>query len=154
MNATLPSMSVRRSGRTRNAHAVGMVVAILTGYAAVVVAAADGSEPGYSTAQAVRGEALYREHCVKCHGARLEGAPGAPLTGEAFRGRWEDGQHSVDDLLYVVRTQMPYDAPGSLARRDYVDVVTYILQVNGYPAGDGELSGDAAVLGKFVMRPH
>ncbi|HJV24952.1 MAG TPA: cytochrome c [Aromatoleum sp.] len=33
-----------------------------------------GIDPG-DTKQVARGEAVYREHCASCHGARLEGQP-------------------------------------------------------------------------------
>ena len=49
----------------------------------------------YSEAQAARGEELYQQYCSLCHGARLQGNPAAPLTGDAFRGRWEDGKQYV-----------------------------------------------------------
>ncbi len=37
---------------------------------------------------------------------------------------------------------MPYQAPGSLKKSDYVDLFSYILSVNGYPAGSAALDHD------------
>ncbi len=37
---------------------------------------------------------------------------------------------------------MPYDDPWSLTRQQVTDVLTYILQLNGLPAGDVELGTD------------
>jgi cytochrome c5 len=65
----------------------------------------------FNEAQAMRGEAVYQQYCSTCHGPRLEGNPAAPLTGAVFRARWEDGQHTLDDLFYIVRSLMPNNAP-------------------------------------------
>jgi mono/diheme cytochrome c family protein len=108
----------------------------------------------YSEAQAGRGEALYQQHCSACHGARLQGNPAAPLTGEAFRGRWEDGKHTLDDLFFIIRSMMPNNAPGSLSKAQYADVVTYILKVNNYPAGSVELVPNAAAMKGVALQPH
>ena len=50
------------------------------------------------------------------------------------------------DLLELIRTTMPNDNPGQLPARDYVDIVAYILNLNGYPQGEAELPADDAVL--------
>jgi hypothetical protein len=71
-----------------------------------------------------------------------------------FLSRWADGQHTLDDLFYIVRTQMPYSAPGSLAKQQYADVVAFVLQMNGYPAGEAELTPSAAALKKITLQPR
>ena len=108
----------------------------------------------YSDAQAVRGEVLYQLHCSQCHGARLQGNPAAPLTGEAFRGRWEDGKHTLDDLYYIIRSLMPNSAPGSLSKAQYADIVAYILKTNNYPAGEAELVPKPAAMKTVILQPH
>ena len=94
---------------------------------------------------------MYDQYCTACHGARLEGNPGAPLVGATFPTRWADGQHTLDDLFYVVRTLMPYNAPGTLTRQQNADVVAYILKVNGYSAGENELPPNTAALKKVTL---
>jgi hypothetical protein len=49
---------------------------------------------------------------------------------------------------------MPLDAPDSLTAEEYVDILAYILQENGFPAGPQDLRADAAVLRgvRFVRR--
>jgi len=116
-----------------------------------MAAAADGL---YSSAQAMRGEETYQQFCSGCHGARLQGTPAAPLTGEAFRGRWEDGKHTLDDLYYIIRSLMPNNAPGSLSKAQYADVVAFILKVNNYPAGDEELVPKASAMKAVTLQPH
>lgn len=108
----------------------------------------------FSEAQAMRGEAVYQQYCATCHGPRLEGNPAAPLTGAAFRSRWEDGQHTLDDLFYIVRSLMPNSAPGSLTKAQYADVVAYILKINGYPAGDSELVPTVSAMKAVRLEPH
>lgn len=79
----------------------------------------------YTPEQSVRGEESYQQFCAACHGARLQGNPAAPLTGDAFRGRWEEGKHTLDDLYYIIRSLMPNNAPGSLSRAQYADIVAF-----------------------------
>ena len=114
--------------------------------------AADGGF--YSATQAARGEAIYEQYCMTCHGAKLQGNPAAPLAGPVFQGRWADGQHTLDDLFYIVRTQMPYSAPGSLAKQQYADVIAYVLKMNGYEPGETELTPIASTLKKITLQPR
>ena len=142
------SASVARKAFQR----VGVTVAIVMVLAPGAGRAGDGGI--YSEAQAARGESLFQQHCAACHGARLEGNPAVALTGPSFRARWEDGNHTLDDLYYIVRTLMPNTAPGSLSRPQYADIVSYILKVNGYPAGESELVPKAAIMKAVVLQPH
>jgi mono/diheme cytochrome c family protein len=123
--------------------------------AGVLCAAGAMAEEGiYTAEQSTRGEALYQQYCAACHGARLQGNPAAPLTGDAFRGRWEDGKHTLDDLYYIIRSLMPNNAPGSLSRAEYADIVTFILKVNNYPVGGEELQPKAAAMKAVTLQPH
>lgn len=150
----------RRGRRTRpwvRGKAIECIVCLLwsTASASAGWAAESGTDNGFfSDAQAARGGALYDQYCTACHGARLEGNPGAPLVGATFLARWADGQHTLDDLFYVVRTLMPYNAPGTLTRQQNADVVAYILKVNGYPVGEDELPPNAAALKKMTLLPR
>jgi mono/diheme cytochrome c family protein len=87
----------------------------------------------FTLAQADRGEDLFRSICSDCHDQ-------ADWTEEGFKGRWE-GQ-SVFQFWYYINDRMPYDNPFSLTREQVTDVVTYILTLNGLPAGDTELATD------------
>jgi S-disulfanyl-L-cysteine oxidoreductase SoxD len=116
--------------------------------------AADTDAGLFTEAQAGRGRAIYEQYCVACHGARLEGNPGAPLAGPAFLSRWADGKHTLDDLFYIVRSLMPYNAPGSLNRQQNADVTAYILKANDYPVGEIELPPTTAVLKKVTLQPR
>ncbi len=118
------------------------------------VPVAPAEEPVYSAGQSVRGEEAYQQYCAVCHGARLQGNPAAPLSGETFRAHWEDGKHTLDDLYYIIRSLMPNNAPGSLSKAQYADIVAFILKANNYPAGDQELEPKAAVMKAVTLSPH
>src|SRR5467141_1968288 len=97
----------------------------------------------FTSDQADRGSAVYATQCAFCHGQGLEGATSTPLAGSRFMSKWGDGKHSVDDLLFVTRTQMPYGAAGTLTSQQYMDVVAFILESNGYRAGSEALAADS-----------
>lgn len=115
------------------------------------VAQADGL---FTAAQAARGSAVYAKRCVGCHGQSLEGATSVALTGPRFVRKWADGKHSVDDLYFVTRMQMPYGAPGSLTNQEYIDIVAFMLQSNGHRAGSKELTANEAALNAMTITPQ
>jgi len=98
----------------------------------------------YSEAQAARGKTAYVENCSSCHGENLKGTTGPSLVGADFIKAWD--QHSVNAFLEEVRATMPQDYPGQLPRPTYLDIVTYVLQSNEFPAGKDELPNDPDVL--------
>ena len=104
------------------------------------------AEGVYTREQAERGRGLYEGACASCHGTRLEGGSSTPLTGDQFTGSWSRPNLTLDDLYYVVRKTMPKETPGTLTREEYVDIVSYILQQNGFPPGEKELTPDPAVM--------
>lgn len=107
----------------------------------------------YTDAQAERGAALYAEHCVACHQENFGGAPGTPpLIGPAFTYLW-DGE-TVGALYEIVRTTMPSGQAGLLSDQEYLDVLTTVLQANGFPAAESgdELPPDPAVLDAILFQ--
>ena len=113
--------------------------------------ASPGASAGvYSAAQARRGEAQYRVSCATCHGVDLRGSEGGnPLLGRAFRNSLLG--NTVGDLYEKLRTTMPEDNPGALRRAAYADLIAYLLEVNGYPAGAGDLVPDTAALNRIEI---
>lgn len=85
----------------------------------------------YSPGQAERGQAAHKVSCLGCHGAEN-------YTGETFEKAWLN--RTVFDFLDRLRNTMPDDNPGSVKHEDYVDIIAYILSVNGYPPGEKDLS--------------
>jgi quinoprotein glucose dehydrogenase len=93
----------------------------------------------YTAEQAARGRAVYNTHCAECHMADLAGHEYAgALAGYGFQLKWQDAP--LADLLGRMRG-MPLGRPGSLTAQEYVDILAYALQKNGYPAGTVELTG-------------
>ena len=104
----------------------------------------------YTAAEAEAGRAAYDRACASCHMPNLSGSFEAPeLAGPAFRGGW--GAQSVEALIDFVGATMPPDAPGSLPPEDYARIAAYILQANGFAAGEVPLS--AAAPGASVPAP-
>lgn len=95
-------------------------------------------------AQVARGKALYARHCAECHGATLRGSDAPALAGDSFLSHWR--AQSVGDLLYITRTTMPYGSGNSLSVDDYVDIVAYMLAMNGRPMGSTPLPTDPEAL--------
>jgi mono/diheme cytochrome c family protein len=99
----------------------------------------------YTKEQAKRGELLYVQNCSSCHGPDLSGNDeAAALSGPAFLASW-DGL-SVGDLSNRVRVSMPPNNLGKLSRQQIVDILSYVLSVNSFPAGKGELDPKAELL--------
>lgn len=128
------------------------VTALLIGTS--VAAATDASDRLFTRLQADRGERTYMEHCALCHGGNLEGKGAPALGGPPFQAKWGDGNHTLEDLYYIVRTSMPYSEPGKLSKQQYLDVIAYVLKMNGYPEGERELVPNTAELRAVTIRAH
>jgi mono/diheme cytochrome c family protein len=100
----------------------------------------------FTAAQADRGKTVAQQgRCTGCHGPELAGSDKAPaLKGDAFLSNWEDG--SVNRLFVKIRDTMPPSNTEQLAAAVKLDVLSYVLQVNGFPAGSSELKLDADAL--------
>jgi mono/diheme cytochrome c family protein len=89
----------------------------------------------YSRTQAERGAAAYAEACSSCHASDLRGSGNAPsLVGASFLFLWED--RTLAELLGVMRTEMPTNAPNSLPEPTYLDILAHLLEANGFPSGE------------------
>jgi alcohol dehydrogenase (cytochrome c) len=98
--------------------------------------------PGpFTAAQAASGQTAYDQNCAGCHGPDLRGVP--PLAGPAFIGGWST--RSTRDLFNEIRSSMPPDRAGQLREEVYLDIVAYILQVNGRPPGNQMLTATTDV---------
>ena len=90
----------------------------------------------FTVEQAARGKETAEATCAACHASDMLGDTAPALTGDAFIGHWYGAK--LTELVDKVET-MPADAPGSLKNEEYADVVAYMLQLNGFPAGQEAL---------------
>jgi len=91
----------------------------------------------------VRGRATFRSVCADCHYS-------SEFRDSQFQFKW--GRRTVAELYRNILENMPDDAPGSLERQQYVDVVSYILQLNGFPAGPGELTAEGPGMSGVTLK--
>jgi mono/diheme cytochrome c family protein len=106
----------------------------------------------YTQAQADDGLSQYSANCAKCHGDNLQGRSGPALTGKHFAT--EKSAYTVGDVFRIVAQNMPAAQPGSLAHDDYVQIMAFLLQQNGYPAGTTPLQYDDALNSTIPLRYH
>ena len=90
----------------------------------------------YSATQAARGEQTYMSTCVSCH-------PPATYKGAVFLN-WQG--RSLGDLLDFLSEKMPKNDPGSLSPKEYAQVISFLLKLNGMPAGRVDLPADPVAL--------
>ena len=155
-----PFSSPAQRGRGPRAAGGRLAAALLIaglGVAAGAVAAAQGRtvwDGVYTAEQARRGAEAYAQACAECHGADLGGGDMAPgLVGVQFAYNWHG--FSARDLFERLRVSMPPDQPNRVSRQDKADILAFMLEANGMPAGDTELASRAGPLGaiQFLAEP-
>ena len=147
-------MKVKRWRRIHARRRFALVEAVLVvglisaGWSSVPAGAQSGASVAdgvFTAAQASRGEATFRRVCSACHDT-------GEFSGGRFRLTWV-GQ-SAGDLFDTIATLMPEGDPGSLTPAQYAAVVAYLLQVNGYPAGESDLPTSLSALrGMEIVAP-
>lgn len=130
-----------------------LVVAALLGYvvAGSVVRAADPVsiwDGAFTAAQAERGKVQYDTYCSTCHSDDLSGSNGPALAGETFLKNWDAA--TISELFLKVSRTMP-KRQTSLPQNVYYDLVAYLLQANGFPAGTAELQPTGTGMSARVM---
>jgi mono/diheme cytochrome c family protein len=101
----------------------------------------------YSDAQATRGQQVYQQQCVSCHGTALEGVVGPPLAGDGFLSVWS--ARSLADLVSKIAQTMPPGQTGSLSQPQAIDLAAFILRSGKFAAGQAELA--PADLGRIAF---
>lgn len=94
----------------------------------------------YTQAQALRGMQVFEERCAICHGSDLTGGDGPELVGGTFAVNWSS--RYLDRLFVKVRDRMPPDDARSTTEQEKLDILAYVLERNGFPAGTAELVPD------------
>lgn len=86
----------------------------------------------FSEAQAERGRGVFSRVCSECH------TRGQFTASDGFQLDWDN--RTFLEAVGQLRATMPQNDPGSLTRRDYVDILTYLLRENGVPTGATDLA--------------
>ena len=114
---------------------------------AVVRAAPQGKgiwDGVYTEAQATRGKVAFDAQCAFCHGDDLGGDEGPALVGVHFERNW--GSRSLDGLFKKIQGTMPPSEARLVTDKEKIDIVAFVLEANGFPAGAEDLPLDPAVL--------
>ncbi|HWV56391.1 MAG TPA: hypothetical protein VNZ57_02870 [Longimicrobiales bacterium] len=98
----------------------------------------------YTAAQAEQGGTIFHSRCTLCHTLE-EFVYGTHAPTAKFA--------TIGDMFLRISTQMPMDNPGELSYQQYVAIISYILQQNGYPAGETELPIDIERLNQIRVVP-
>lgn len=109
--------------------------------------------PAFSIEQQSAGQNAYLLNCATgCHQPDMAGVgPIAPLRGERFLSSF--GTRTVGELTNVIRTSMPPTNAGGLSQETYLNIVSYILAMNGGQAGLNPLALESALLVSAVTDP-
>jgi polar amino acid transport system substrate-binding protein len=108
----------------------------------------------YTEDQATKGSLAYYKNCSMCHGPLLDGQS-AGYSGPALKGpEFADPSYDfhVNEMFNFVAKLMPPGEPGTLTHEEYVEIMAFILQQNGYPAGSHELVYEEAEKSKVPIR--
>lgn len=112
----------------------------------------------YTEAQAVRGRASYEINCRSCHFDTLTGGVIVDAARRVMppRDGFSVNPGDLDELYSFVSEWMPADAPASLHAQTYVDIIPFLLQTSGAPAGTTELRPASDVLAaiRVVAKPR
>src|SRR5882724_824374 len=108
--------------------------------AAIIAVSGRGQTPAaYTASQAADGLAAYQTNCASCHLPDLTGRNEAPqLAGGNFMNAW--GSRTTSELIRYIQATMPPANRGGLSAETYTNIVGFILQANGAPAGDRPLA--------------
>jgi mono/diheme cytochrome c family protein len=132
--------------------------ALLTAFIATFVTSIVAQDPPpiwagvYTNAQAERGATVFHNHCSECHHDDLSGGEGPALVGNSFMVKWE--MSSVERLFHKIRDTMPEVGSSNVTDAQKLDIVAFILQQNGYPAGTGELTDVKSALAAIRIMPR
>ena len=136
----------------RRSHVCGAALATIAGLA-LAATSLTAQQKGknvrdgvFTADQALRGKSGYDGVCARCHGVPLTGSDGngPTLKGPAFLAHWD--KDTLGSLYTKIRDTMPAGSPGTLTDEVKLQILAYVLQQNGFPAGTTDLPGDVNAL--------
>ncbi len=81
----------------------------------------------FTTEQAQSGRSTFNNVCRTCH---------IPRDFRTIFKQSDDTEALLSDYYDLISTTMPQDSPGSLSTESYMNVIAYLLSLNGFSAGD------------------
>lgn len=121
------------------------ILAFFVVFGGIAAAHAAPSGAPYTKTQATDGAALFSQNCAMCHGT--------PASGWAFSAA-KLAPLRIEDLFSTMTTRMPRNNPGSLSHKQYEDIMAYILENNGYPAGAQKLDYNQTLKNQTPIGMH
>ena len=116
-------------------------------------AAASRAVP-YTPAQAHAGAAVYRQYCLQCHGADLQGSAGPAVAGKEYLANAAANKWSLNDMRTTVFENMPFNNPGSLSGTRYANVMAFLLASSCLPSNGKPFPAAASpALAKIKLGP-
>jgi len=110
---------------------------------------------GYFTkSQADAGKDVFQKVCALCHGNRLQGGVGPALAGKQFLSVSQFQEVTAAYFYHFMSTHMPLTDPGSLTKTQYLDIMAYFLEINGYAAGSHPLTANDEELKAIKIEPQ
>lgn len=133
---------MRRGARAAACLAVIPAVGVSFGLAGAAQSESKTIHDGVFTSEQVEsGAEVYDKICLECHPR--------DYFGPAYMTGWEGA--TVAELFGMVESTMPYENPGTLERREVMEVLVYIFSLNGVPSGDSEMGDSSEALKGIVI---
>lgn len=108
----------------------------------------------YTPAQAHAGAAIYRQYCLQCHGADLQGSAGPAVAGKEYLASAASNKWTLNDMRTTVFENMPFNNPGSLKPAQYANVMAFLLASSCLPSsGTPFPSAASPALTKIKLGP-
>lgn len=105
----------------------------------------------YTKVQADAAKKQFDTLCAGCHPfsvAAKKKPNDLPLGGDPFFESWQG--RSLSEMITLIALTMPNDGSATLTDAEATNLVAYILQQNGYPAGSKPLIKETAAV---IERP-
>jgi len=107
----------------------------------------------YTKAQADGAKAQFDKLCASCHAftvAEKKKPKDLPLGDEPFFETWSG--RPLSEMISIIALTMPNDGSAVVTDQEAVDLVAFILQRNGFPAGSKPLTKETA--SAVIERPR
>jgi mono/diheme cytochrome c family protein len=101
----------------------------------------------YTAAQAATGKENFVMHCGSCHSDDLNGRSAPALNSAQFIDNWRE--FGLATFYGYIKENMPRGKE-KLSEQNYTEILAYILEGNGYPAGPNELTPETIGTLRFV----